>query len=884
MSSHEPATPLMRQYHAIKKQAPNALLLFRLGDFYELFYDDAIVASRDLQNTLTTRNKEKGQPIPMCGVPAHAADAYIAKLIAKGHRVAVCDQMEDPSKTKKLVRREVTRVITPGTASDPSLLQAGRNNYLAAIAERGAATGLAYVDVSTGEFRMTELAAGEADAALEHLGTREVLIPSAGPLFSGKPAKNSNSHAPRLLRTELEPWIFDPDYAERMLCDHFALHSLDGLGAAGHRAAIAAAGAVLHYLRDTQRASLQHLDRPAYYEQHDWMVLDAVTVRNLELVEALFGGLDDSTLLHIIDKTETPMGARLLRQRLLRPSLCLQQIESRLSGVEELLKSTVTRTEIHRELKNVLDVERLLAKVTLGSASPRDLAGLGASLTSLPMLRALTAQLKTVCMNDLYGRLEELPDVRDRILGTLSDEPPLHVSDGGVIRRGFDAELDEIREVRQNSKGDIARMEERERQRTGIQSLKVRFNNVFGFYIEISKANLSLAPADYDRKQTLVNAERFTTPELKEYEQKVLEAEERIAARETSLFEALRVGVAAEAQRIRATASAVAELDVLSCLAQVAAENDYTRPAFNDRGEIQLAAARHPVVERLSQAEGAERFIPNDTYLNNTSNLVAVITGPNMGGKSTYLRQTALTAILAQMGSFVPAASAKLPLIDRIFTRIGASDNLATGRSTFMVEMTETAQILHAATPSSLILLDEVGRGTSTFDGLAIAWAVVEHIHSHTRAKTLFATHYHELTELADQLTGVVNLHVSVKESGDKIIFLRRVEPGKADRSYGIEVARLAGLPLNIVERARAVLARHEEREQSVSEELSTESHPAVQVSIFNPAEDGLADELLNLNLDDLKPIEALMLLHSWKDRLRDRGAKETYAEPGKTA
>ncbi len=874
----------MRQYHAIKKQAPNALLLFRLGDFYELFYDDAIVASRELQITLTSRNKEKGQPIPMCGVPAHTADAYIAKLIAKGHRVAICDQMESPSQTKKLVRREVTRVITPGTASDPKLLQAGRNNYLAAIAERNGTTGLAYVDVSTGEFRMTEMPGNEVDAALEHLGAREVLIPSAGPLFSGKSGRTSHAHSPRVLRTELEPWVFDANYAERTLCEHFALHSLDGLGAAGHRAAVAAAGAVLHYLRETQRASLQHLDRPAYYEQYGWMVLDPVTVRNLELVEALFGGPADSTLLHIIDKTETPMGARLLRQRLLRPSLCLPEIESRLSGVEELLRSTVTRAEIHRELKGVLDIERLLAKVTLGSASPRDLAGLGASLTSLPMLRALTAQLRSICMKDLYGRMEELADVRDRILGTLSDEPPPHISDGGVIRRGFDPELDELRGIRQDSRGYIARMEERERQRTGIQSLKVRFNNVFGFYIEISKANLSLAPADYDRKQTLVNAERFTTPELKEYEQKVLSAEERIGEREKALFEELRGWVAGEAQRIRATARAVAELDVLSCLAQVAAENDYVRPAFNDRGEIQLAGARHPVVERLSQAEGTERFIPNDTYLNNTSNLVAVITGPNMGGKSTYLRQAALIAILAQMGAFVPAASATLPLIDRIFTRIGASDNLATGRSTFMVEMTETAQILHAATPASLILLDEVGRGTATFDGLAIAWAVVEHIHSHTRAKTLFATHYHELTELADQLTGVVNLHVSVKESGEKVIFLRRVEPGKADRSYGIEVARLAGLPLNIVQRARAVLARHEERELSVSEELSTEPHSAVQVSIFNPAENGVRDELMNLNLDDLKPIEALTLLHTWKDRLQRRGAEEEYAKPGKTA
>jgi DNA mismatch repair protein MutS len=872
----------MRQYHAIKQQAPNALLLFRLGDFYELFYDDAIVAARELQITLTSRNKEKGQAVPMCGVPAHAAEGYIAKLIAKGYRVAVCDQVEDPKQAKKLVRREVTRVITPGTASDLNLLQAGRNNYLAAVIERGDTAGLAYVDISTGEFRMTEMRPGEVAAALEHLGARELLVPSAGPLFSGKPGARAKANG--LLRTEVEAWIFDSDYAQRTLCDHFELHSLDGLGAADHRTAIAAAGAILHYLRDTQKASLRHLERPSYYQQHDWMVLDAITVRNLELVEPLFGGPAESTLLHVIDQTETPMGARLLRQWLLRPSLSLGEIESRLSGVEELVKGTVSRTEIHRELKNVLDMERLLAKVTLGSATPRDLAGLGTSLTCLPMLRALVAQLSSPRMRDLYGRLEELADARDRILGTLDDEPPLHFNDGGVIRPGFDRELDELREIRKDSKSYIARMEERERTRTGIQSLKVRFNNIFGFYIEISKANLQHVPGDYDRKQTLVNAERYTTPELKEYEQKVLSAEERIQERERSLFEELRLWVADQAQRIRGTAAAVAELDVLRCLAQVAAENNYARPRFNESGEIQLAGARHPVVERLSQAEGAERFIANDVYLDNATNLIAVITGPNMGGKSTYLRQAALVAVLAQMGSFVPVTEAKLPLIDRIFTRIGASDNLATGRSTFMVEMTETAQILHAATPASLILLDEVGRGTSTFDGLAIAWAVVEHIHARTRAKTIFATHYHELTELADQLTGVVNLHVSVKEAGDKVIFLRRVEPGKADRSYGIEVARLAGLPLDVVERARSVLACHEQREQSVSEELSAEAPAAVQVSIFNPAEGGIVDELSSLNLDDLKPIEALTLLHAWKERLLRRGAKEDYAEPGKTA
>ncbi len=856
----------MRQYHAIKKQVPNTLLFFRLGDFYELFYDDALVASRDLQITLTSRNKEKGQPIPMCGVPAHTANTYIAKLIAKGHRVAVCDQMEDAKKAKQIVRREVTRIVTPGTATEASLLQSNENNYLAAVVNGGDKTGLAYVDVSTGEFRMTELGPEEAEEALEQIAAREVLFPSAGPLFQ---AEASLPRKLAYLRTELEPWIFDRDYAQRTLCDHFRLHSLDGLGGGDHPAAVRSAGAILHYLRETQRAALEHLDRPVFYQPHDWMVLDAVTVRNLELVEALFGGPPESTLLKVIDLTATAMGGRLLRQWLLRPSLDRGEIESRLAGVEELHQATITRAEIRRDLEEVQDIERLLARITLGSVTPRDLLALGSSLRGLPMLCALLAQLKCPRMRDLRSRLDELPDVRDRILTTLADTPPASISDGGVVRPGFDAELDELRDIRQNSRGYIAQMEAREREATGIQSLKVRFNQVFGFYIEVSKANLKLAPAHYERKQTLVNHERFTTPELKEYEGKVLAAEERILEREKKLFEELRAAVAGQARRIRATASVVAELDVLCCLAQVAAENEYVRPQFNSQGEIQIVGGRHPVIERLAEIESGDRFIPNDVYLNNTDKLLAVITGPNMGGKSTYLRQTAQITILAQMGSFVPASYASLPLIDRIFTRIGASDNLALGRSTFMVEMTETAQILNTATKNSLILLDEVGRGTATFDGLAIAWAVVERIHARTRAKTLFATHYHELTELADLLTGVANLHVSVKESGEQVIFLRKVEPGKADRSYGIEVARLAGLPMEVIERARAVLRRHEERELSVSEELSAtgQSWP-VQVSIFHGTEQGVADELRNLNLDEMKPIEALSLLHEWRSRL----------------
>lgn len=860
----------MRQYHAAKQQSPDTLLLFRLGDFYELFFDDALVASRDLQITLTSRNKEKGERVPMCGVPARTIDGYIAKLIQKGHRVAVCDQVEAADQTKKLVRREITRIVTPGTASDDNLLTAGVNNYLAALVERRNTAGLAYVDVSTGDFHMTELPTADAEAALENIGAREVLVPSAGPLFQDPEHGSNGEHGPngQRFRTELEPWVFDFGYAQQLLRDHYGLHSLDGLGAAGQTAAVSAAGALLHYLRDTQRAALGHLDRPAFYRQQEWMALDPITVRNLELVEPLFGGSPKSTLLAVIDQTSTSMGARLLRQWLLRPSLDRAEIESRVGAVAELRAETIARTEIRRELDRVLDIERLLARVTLGSASPRDVAGLGASLRCLPMLRGLAGQLKSVRMADVLSRLDELADVRDRIVNQISETPPMSISDGGVIAPGVDPELDEFRDIQSNSRSHIAQMEARERERTGIGSLKIRHNNVFGFYIEISKANIAAAPDDYDRKQTLVNAERFITPELKEYEQKVVAAEALIFTREKDLFEKIRAATAAEARRIRGTASAIAELDVFQGLALVAAENNYAKPEFNDRDEIQVVAGRHPVIESLAEAEGGDRFKPNDSYLNSTDRLLAVITGPNMGGKSTYLRQLALTSVLAQIGSFVPATSASLPIVDRIFTRIGASDSLARGRSTFMVEMTETAEILNAATPSSLILLDEIGRGTSTFDGLAIAWAVVEHIQRKVGAKTLFATHYHELAELADLLTGVFNLHVTVKEAGDRVVFLRKVEPGKADRSYGIEVARLAGLPLDVVGRAREVLKRHERGQASVSEELSAHEDRPVQVAIFNPSESGILDEIRALNLDELKPIEALTRLHEWRSKL----------------
>jgi DNA mismatch repair protein MutS len=865
--SSDASTPLMRQYNSIKQQAPNALLMFRLGDFYELFFEDAVVAARELEITLTSRNKEKGAAIPMCGVPYHAAEGYIARLIQKGHRVAVCDQMEDPKVAKKLVKREITRVVTPGTAMDAALVGPRENNYLAAVTRAGARSAVAHVDVSTGEFRVTELDTAEVAGVLENLGAREVLFPADLPLLNGE-----DRGGRRFVPTELEDWVFSHDYADRTLRDHFKLLSLDGCGLANHQVAVGASGAILHYLRDTQRGTLSHLDRPTYYDRADFMVLDAVTVRNLELVEPLFsadaGGQTSATVLAVLDQTQTGMGGRLLRQRLLRPSMDRAEIEQRLEAAGELIQQTILRAELRKQLSGILDIERLLAKVTLGSAGPRDLLALGRSLEKIPALKRSFDTQQAARLRSLHERLDELPDVTNLILEAIADEPPFSIADGGTIRQGFNPQLDELRDLSLNGRQYIAQIEARERQRTGIQSLKVRFNNVFGYYIEITKANLQLAPADYERKQTLANAERFTTPELKDYERKVLDAEEKILTLEKELFTAVRQSAAVQAQRIRASAAAIAELDVTASLAQVAAENRYQRPMFSEDGEMRIMAGRHPVIERLAEQDAA-RFIPNDLFLNDSSDLIAIITGPNMGGKSTYLRQAALIAILAQVGSFVPAESARLPLIDRIFTRIGASDNLSRGRSTFMVEMTETAVILNTASPRSFIVLDEIGRGTSTYDGLALAWAVVEHIHARTRAKTLFATHYHELTELAERLDGVRNLQVSVKESGDHVIFLHKVEPGKADRSYGIEVARLAGLPLGVIERAREVLKLHEQSEHVVTEELARPEAGPLQIQLFEPVGYQIAERLRSLDLDQLRPIEALQLLSELQQELK---------------
>ena len=874
----EPSTPLMRQYAAIKKEHPSALLFFRLGDFYELFFDDAVLASRELQITLTSRNKEKGIAVPMCGVPYHAAEGYIAKLIRKGFKVAVCEQMEDPRFTKKLVRREVTRVVTPGTAAD-SLLGSEENNFLAALTRAGDGVGFAALDLSTGEFRATEFrgedAARRIQEELTQLRPKELLYASSVPLLDAAGAEfgaQMLAGNAGFAETPLDDWIFAPDHAIPLLENHFGVLSLEGFGLAGKPAAAAAAGAILYYVRSTQRGNLDHVDRIGFYERQNCLVLDAVTVRNLELIEPLFAGSDAGvTLFRSIDATITPMGKRLLRSWMLRPSIDKAEIEARLDAVQGEVKDTMAREELRRGLEGILDLERLLSRVTLETANPRDVLALASSLGRIPAVRASLGRFAAERLKSLHGAVDELSDLREQIERTIVAEPPLSLADGGVIGNEVDKELDELRELSRNSKQVLAQIEQRERQRTGISSLKVKFNSIFGYYLEVSKPNLHLVPADYERKQTLVNAERFTTAELKEYESKILDAQEKMVEIERRLFAELRSAIAGQAKRIRQTALALAEVDVLAGLAHIAALRNYCRPTLDDSGDLEIVEGRHPVIEQQELGGGGERFVPNDLYLNASTHTILILTGPNMGGKSTYLRQAALTVILAQMGSFVPARTARLGIVDRVFTRIGASDNLARGRSTFMVEMTETAAILHTATARSLVLLDEVGRGTATYDGLAIAWAAVEYLHAQTRAKTLFATHYFELTELAELLQGVKNYHVSVKETAGGIVFLRRVEPGAADRSYGIEVAKLAGLPHAVIERAREVLAEHESAEEQVTGHLSPGAAPATQLTIFTPLSQPVLEKLREVDLNRLTPLEALNLLAELKKQV-ERG------------
>jgi DNA mismatch repair protein MutS len=881
---------MLKQYQDIKLQHPGTLLFFRLGDFYELFFDDAVIGAKELDITLTARHRERGNPVPMCGVPYHAASGYISKLVRKGYRVAICDQTEDAKKTTKLVRREVVRIITPGTAIDSQLLDARENSYLAAVFGSGSGMAAAFLDLSTGEFQATQFSGDTSwQRVLEQLDSfapREIIFPKSHEPLLKSGAKTANDdggvsaegasganplsfsgYQPALI--PLDEWFFSFDRARELLLSHFAVASLEGFGFAGHDLAVAAAGGVLHYVRETQKDDAAHITGLSYFEPNDYLILDQPTVRNLELVEALDGSRA-RTLIGVIDETVTGMGARLLKQWLLRPSMKPGELNARLDAVEELKNALILRDRLRSELKRIVDLERLMARISLGRANARDLVALKTSADAIPHLKEMLADATASLLEVLAESLDELHDLRELIGKSIADDPPATLTDGGYIRDGYNQELDEIRALSTSGKSFIAAIESRERGRTGISTLKVKFNNVFGYFIEISKANIKNVPSDYERKQTLTNAERYTTPELKEYEAKVLGAEERISEIEQTLFAEIRQTVSIETKRVQAVAHALALLDSLLSLAEVAARRNYCRPTLTEDDEIYIRTGRHPVIEATG-----ERFIPNDTYLNNSTDRLLIITGPNMGGKSVYLRQAALITILAQIGSFVPADEARIAIVDRVFTRVGASDSLARGRSTFMVEMTETANILNTATPRSLILLDEVGRGTSTFDGLSLAWAIAEYLHDNPQhaAKTLFATHYHEMTELAKLLPGVRNYQMAVKESGGTIVFLRRVVEGTASKSYGIEVARLAGLPRIVTDRAREILLNLEANELDVTGKPKFARHlpsrkTAPQPTLFGAANEAVVDELRNLDSDAVSPELALEVLKSLKDRL----------------
>ena len=883
-------SPMLRQYQEIKRQHPGTLLFFRLGDFYELFFDDAVIGSKELEITLTARNRERGNPIPMCGVPYHAASGHIAKLVRKGYRVAICEQTEDAKKTTKLVRREVVRIITPGTAIDSQLLDAHENSYLAAVFGAGSGMGAAFLDLSTAEFVATQFAGESAwERVLEQLdcfNPREIIFPkSLEPMFksgakreeenntvtseknAGPSSFTASGNQPSL--NPVDEWYFSYEHARDLIRSHYDVVSLDGFGLAGRELATTAAGAVLHYVRETQKADAAHVTGLSYFEPNDYLILDSPTVRNLELVEALDGSRS-RTLLGVLDETVTGMGSRLLKQWLLRPSMKLGELNARLDATDELKTALILRDRLREELKQVSDLERLMARISLGRATPRDLVALKNSADAIPQIKEMLGDANSSLLEVLAENLDELSDLRDLVNASIEDEPPATMADGGYIRTGYNAELDELRELAMSSKTIIARIETRERARTGIASLKVKFNNVFGYFIEISKSNIKSVPADYERRQTLSNAERYTTPELKEYEAKVLGAEERMAEIEQELFSTIRQVVALETRRVQAVAQALSMLDVLLSLAEVAARRNYSRPMLAEDDEIYIRSGRHPVIEA-----GGERFIPNDTYMNNSTDRLLIITGPNMGGKSVFLRQAAVITIMAQIGSFVPAEEARIAIVDRIFTRVGASDSLARGRSTFMVEMTETANILNTATPRSLVLLDEVGRGTSTFDGLSLAWAIAEYLHDNPQhaAKTLFATHYHEMTELAKLLPGVRNYQMAVKESDGRIVFLRRVLEGSASKSYGIEVAKLAGLPRVVTERAREILSNLEANELDVMGKPKFARHlpsrkGAPQPTLFESVNSTVVDEMREIDVDALTPDEALEALRRLRQQL----------------
>jgi len=841
-------TPLRKQYLRVKQKYPEAIVFFRLGDFYETFDEDAKVASRELDVVLTSREMGKGQRVPMAGIPHHALDNYLAKLINRGHKVAICEQLTPPG--KGLVERDVIRVVTPGTVVEPNLLESKSNNYLASLVVEGEEAGIAYVDISTSEFATTQLPAERVMPELERLQPSEVLIPEDADDYPQLPFTISR----------LDGYWFDIEIAQEALLEHFDVASLEGYGCARLPLAIRAAGALIHYVKETQKETLPQLSKLATYSTDSFMTLDGQTIRNLELFQGGRWGETGNSLLSVIDLSKTAMGGRLLKNWLGHPLLNLTILTRRQEAVAWFRQDNLARQKVISLLSDIADLERLVNRVSSGRVIPRELLTLRSSLEKVPDLKAAMADGDAPIASGLSAELKPCPDIVDLIARAIADEPG-DLEQGGVIKEGFSPELDEIRRNSRQAKQYLAGLEQRERQRTGIKSLKVGYNRVFGYYIEVSRANLNLVPSDYIRKQTLAEAERFFTPELKEYESLILNAQEKIADLEAAIFRQLCQQISAVGGQILVTARAIAQIDALSSLAEVAVRHGYVKPTLTNDNVIDIKGGRHPIVE---QSIGSDNFVPNDAYLCNRDNQLIILTGPNMSGKSTYLRQVVLIILLAQLGSFVPADSANVGIVDRIFTRIGAQEDLAAGQSTFMVEMTEAANILNNATPRSFIILDEIGRGTSTYDGLSIAWAVAEFIHNHPElgAKTLFATHYHELVDLADILPRVKNFNVAVTEEGDKVIFLHKIVPGGTDRSYGIHVAQLAGLPKSVIVRAQEVLA---ELESHASKKGKVTRHKAsLQIPLFSKGS-LLADEISQLDIDSMSPLEAITKLYELK-------------------
>ncbi len=877
-------SPMMQKYKETKEQYKDCILFYRLGDFYEMFYEDALTVSKELELTLTGKNCGQEERAPMCGVPYHAVEGYLNKLVSKGYKVAICEQVEDPKYAKGLVKREVMRIVTPGTNIDMQALEESRNNYLMSVVYIADQFGISIADITTGDYFVTEVL--EQRRLLDEIykySPTEIICNEAF-LVCGIDLEELKYKLGVTIYT-LEPWYFDDEACVRILKEHFHVDSLDGFGLKDYECGTISAGSLLKYLYETQKSSLSHMRKLFLYNVATYMILDSSTRRNLELTETLRDKQKRGSLLGVLDKTKTAMGARCLRNFVEQPLIDRQQIEERLDAIQALNECAIVREELREYLNPIYDLERLMSKISYKSANPRDLIAFSSSLTMLSPIKQLLGEFGSGVLKELCDSLDPLTDVNELILTSINEEPPITIKDGGIIKTGYNETIDSLRNAKTEGKNWLAKLEVDDKERTGIKNLRIKYNRVFGYYFEVTNSFRDLVPQDYIRKQTLTNAERYTTERLKELEDTILNAEDKLFSLEYDIFCGIRDEIAKQVARIQETAKVIAKLDAFASLAIVAERNHYCRPKINEKGVIEIKEGRHPVVENMT---ASDLFVANDTYLDNGNNRISVITGPNMAGKSTYMRQTALIVLMAQIGSFVPAKAANIGIVDRIFTRVGASDDLASGQSTFMVEMTEVANILRNATSKSLLILDEIGRGTSTFDGLSIAWAVIEYISNPKLlgAKTLFATHYHELTELEGKLNAVSNYCIAVKEQGDNIVFLRKIVKGGADKSYGIQVAKLAGVPDMVIERAKELVEELSENDitasvKSIAEDSKGEKKNAqkkldevdlAQISLFDTVkDDDIIRELKDMDLNNLTPMEALNTLSRLQNKLKNR-------------